>query len=435
MEAIETDTCLVTARRRIFFLDGATSAQAREYAGTFLTEFSVMASQIVVYKLAAHFLGTMGFSEYAVARRMISLLTPLPALGLGVALPRFVAYAQGQRDAQRAARYLGATMWCVGFGTLLFVLLMNGFSGFFSYVFFGSRSYRYLMLPISSILVALGVHAIAYGYFRGLLDMKRANLLQFINIGILPLAAFALFRSSLSHMLEVQGLLSTGVALSAMLLTPWRHAGANFIAEAKELLRYGAQRVPGDFIQVALLALPATIVAHLQGVQQAGFVAFGISIMTMVGSMFAPIGLILLPKASGMLAEGSLAELRSHVHKILFATVVVSGAFTVAILLFGGALIGLYLGPTFQGAVPVLKIIAPGMLPYCVYTVLRNVVDAFHVNAVNARNLLISLVAFACLSTVAYEISRQPISIVIGLIASIVLLAGLTLQEARRIIA
>jgi len=394
-----------------------------------------MASQIIVYKLSAHFLGTMGFSEYAIARRMISLLAPLPVLGLGVALPRYVAYAQGRSDAQRAARYLGATMWCVGCGALLFVLLMNEFSAFFSFVFFGSKSYQSLIFPISTILLALAMHAVAYGYFRGLLYMERANRLQFINIGIVPLVAFAFFRSSLRQMLEVQGLVSTGVAFSAMLWTPWRNAGTNLSGEAMELLRYGVQRVPGDFIQMALLALPVAIVAHVRGVETAGFVAFGISIMTMIGSMFSPIGLILLPKASGMLAEGSLDGLRSHVRKIFFATLLVSGAFSAVVLVFGGAMIGLYLGPNFQGAVPVLRVIALGIVPYCVFVVLRSVVDAFHVNAVNARNLLISLVVFTVLSVVAHEISHEPVSIVIGLIASIMLLAGLTLQEARKVVA
>ena len=55
-----------------------------------------MASQILVYKLAARDFGKEGFSEYAVARRTVSLLYPVALMGLGVALPRFLGYASGR---------------------------------------------------------------------------------------------------------------------------------------------------------------------------------------------------------------------------------------------------------------------------------------------------------------------------------------------------
>src|SRR5437879_4795697 len=72
-------------------------SHVREYGGTFATEFAVLACQLLTYKLAAHFLGKTGFAEYAVARRTISLIYPLPLLGLAVAVPRYIAHAAGAR--------------------------------------------------------------------------------------------------------------------------------------------------------------------------------------------------------------------------------------------------------------------------------------------------------------------------------------------------
>src|SRR5438132_6367918 len=65
-------------------------SHVREYGGTFATEFTVLACQLVTYRLVAHFLGKTGFAEYAVARRTISLVYPIPLLGVAVALPRYV---------------------------------------------------------------------------------------------------------------------------------------------------------------------------------------------------------------------------------------------------------------------------------------------------------------------------------------------------------
>src|ERR1700693_6659590 len=78
--------------------------QVKEYSPTFLTEFVVMASQILLYKLAAHYLGKTGFSEYALARRTVSLLFPIPVLGMAVGLPRYIGATNGRGDTDGAAR-------------------------------------------------------------------------------------------------------------------------------------------------------------------------------------------------------------------------------------------------------------------------------------------------------------------------------------------
>ena len=56
---------------------------------TLITELVVMAAGILVLKLAAQFLGTVGFGEYTLSRRAISLLYLPLVLGLGIAAPRY----------------------------------------------------------------------------------------------------------------------------------------------------------------------------------------------------------------------------------------------------------------------------------------------------------------------------------------------------------
>src|SRR6266705_909420 len=90
------------AGARFSSIIGNLGSHVREYGGTFATEFMVLASQLLVYKLAAHFLGTTGFSEYAVARRTISLIYPVPVLRVAVALPRYVAHAIGGGNGSRS---------------------------------------------------------------------------------------------------------------------------------------------------------------------------------------------------------------------------------------------------------------------------------------------------------------------------------------------
>ncbi|HJZ62913.1 MAG TPA: lipopolysaccharide biosynthesis protein, partial [Candidatus Acidoferrum sp.] len=370
-------------------------SHVREYGGTFATEFTVLACQLLTYKLAAHFLGKDGFSEYAVARRTISMIYLVPLLGITVALPRYIAHAIGGGHGRRTAKYFGAALWCVGSALLASVLLMNLFSGTFAYLFFADKQYAGLVLPLSVLVVGLALHSLVYSYFRGHLEMRRANLLQLVNLGIMPLAAFFLFGGSVRSVLLSLGILATAGACVGLAMTPVSHAGVHVVPEAKELLRYGVQRVPGDFALMALFTLPATFVAHFRGVQEAGYVAFGISVLNMVGTAFTPIGSILLPRAGRMFASGERRELREYVWGLTKLTVGCSGLMAAALFVVAPRLIHFYLGPNFSEVASITRVVLLGGVPYCLYLVLRNILDAFHEAAITSLFLGAALAVLA----------------------------------------
>jgi O-antigen/teichoic acid export membrane protein len=376
------------------WLSDATRAQIKEYAPTFLTEFIVMASQVLVYKLAARYLGKEGFTEYALARRTLSLIVPIPVLGLSVGLPRYISFSKGRNDSPSADRYFGATLWCAGIASLFCLVLINLFAGFFSYLFFGSQSYRILAFPVSLMILGLCEHTVACGYFRGHLQLNRANALQFINLALLPMVVFFLVRHSLEIVLTSLGAVWIVTSSLALCLTPLRAIARNSRKEIQELFGYGMQRMPGDFFLMALFTLPATIVAHLYGVEQAGFVAFGISILLMIGGIFAPVGLVLLPKATWMLAEGAHTDLRAHLRLIIRVTLASSATISFVCWMAMPRVIRIYLGTNFEQVVPIARFLIFAALPYCLYLVVRNLVDAYHEHGVTAAILGVGLAVF-----------------------------------------
>jgi O-antigen/teichoic acid export membrane protein len=413
----------------------AMQSYGREYWGTFATEFTVLACQLLTYKLAAHFLGMAGFSEYAVAKRTISLIQPLPLLGLGTALPRYIAYSVGQGSGARSARYFGAAAWCV-MGTLIpSTILMNLFPSGFAYLFFADRKYANLVFALSLMLAGLALHTLAYSYFRGHLAMKQANLLQLFNVGILPIAAFLIFSHDLRAILLALGLSNTLTACAVLVFTPLRHAAGDVLLEGKELLRYGIQRLPGDFLQMALLALPVAFVAHTSGLQRAGSVAFGISFLTLVAAMFSPLGLVLMPKAARMFAEGATQSVAQHVAHIARMTVILSFSISVMVALSAGTLVRVYLGSDFGQFAKSIRLTIWGAVPFCLYFVLRGVVDAFHRNGVNTRNLFFAFAVFAFLGGLSWFLGKGEISIVVSLLVSLYCLGILTFWETRKIAA
>jgi O-antigen/teichoic acid export membrane protein len=422
------------SRRSGFLFGGRDAAeQIREYLPTFVTEFAVLISQLLTYKLAAHLLGPGGFSEYALARRTIMLIYPVAMLGLGVGLPRYIGRANASNDPGLSSRYLTIAFFCIGSTTLLGLLLINIFRHGLAYLFFGGGGHENLVFPLSLMLLGLNLHGIVYSYFRGRLAMKQANTIQFINLGVVPLMSFFFFGDSVFHVLEAIGVLSSLVSGCALAFTMRLRISAIHWSEARELLHYSLQRVPADFTQFALFALPATFVTHLRGLQEGGFVAFGISILSMVGALFAPVGIILLPRASQMLADGRQASLREHVLRIVKVTVVVSIGITAVIEVFSKRLIGLYLGPGFEELSSIIRTLSLAALPYALYCVLRSLVDAYHKRAVNTVNNAVGLAVFLACSSITL-FSRSTLVIPLSLVAGLAVLGILTIRNAGSIL-
>jgi len=371
--------------------------QVREYAGTFAAEFAVLACQIIVYKLAARFLGTLGFSEYAVARRAISLLQPVMMLGIAVGLPRYIAMAEGNGNDPRARRFFGAAAQCVGLAVAVAIISLSIWPQWFAYLFFGHREYGFLVRPLALILAGLSAHALVYSYLRGRMAISKANVLNLVNLGFVPVVVFIFFHQSAAEVLWTLGAGWTGVALAALCFTPILNVARDVRVEAKELLAYGLQRVPGDFALMGLLAFPALLAAHSRGIEPAGYVAFGISITNMIAAMFAPVGIILLPKMSRNLGIGNFGEIRKEVKLIGWSTAGVS----LALVAIGEACaepaIRIYLGANFLSAIAPVRIVLLAAVPLALYYALRSAIDAFHRKAINTINLGIAFAVFVFL--------------------------------------
>jgi O-antigen/teichoic acid export membrane protein len=175
----------------------------KDYILTFITEFTILGSGLLVYRLSANILGKEGFSEYALVRRTISFLLPALILGMGVAIPRYIGYSYS--NFKKANTYFIAGFVILFFVILIFFLINKSFSKNIAFLFFGDTKYYYLIFPINIMLIGLIFHSLCYGYFSGNLSMIKANFLQLINMEIVPLLVFFL-KNNLGEIILLNGL-------------------------------------------------------------------------------------------------------------------------------------------------------------------------------------------------------------------------------------
>ncbi|MCI0596436.1 MAG: tetratricopeptide repeat protein, partial [candidate division Zixibacteria bacterium] len=119
-------------------------------------------------------------------------------------------------------------------------------------------------------------------------------------------------------------------------------------AEAEPLLRAAARLL-------GFLSLPAILAAHFSGIERAGLVAFAISILSLVGSLFNPLGLLLLPVASNQMAKKDLSLLKLNLNKLLKISLGLTFLIVLFLEAFAPVIIKIYLGREFLEAANIMR--------------------------------------------------------------------------------
>lgn len=411
------------------------SFRNKDFIITSITEFFALLTGVLVYKLASNLTGESGFSEYALARRTISFIQPALMLGIGVGITRYIAFAvQKEARAGENSYFISGSIIIIAFTILILIILLL-FKDSMSYLLFGSEDYYYLITPICIMLSGLIIHALCYAYFRGKLLMIKANILQFINLCIVPIFCFYL-SSQLTIVLYYTGIiwLATSIIFFILIISRLKINTKELKTAGSELLYYGIQRVPGDFGIAALLALPAFFVSHITNdIIIAGYVAFGITLVNLAGSAFVPLSLILLPEASQIVAKKQFSKLKSYSKKIIMYTLIITILGVLIFIVPAGYIIHLYLGNNSPELIYICRIIIISSIGYTLYISLRSILDAFYVKAVNTLNILISLLVFIVLYFSSSILPFGYIQIIYIFVFSQFVLGALTLLKVKKI--
>jgi len=405
-----------------------------QLAWTMLTEIMVTVAGILLLKLAVSLLGPAGFGEYTLTRRAVGLLYLPLVMGLGIAAPRYIAIARaGALDGYSERSFARAALAAGLLPALAAVLLMNAQPDWSAIILFGTTSLSRLVPPATLALAGIALHSMVYAIYRGRSEMGFANSLQLVNLGIIPVAAFALAPHDAAAVLATTGaawLVTSGLAFPHLFFR--EHDSRTGIAgtvstmeHLRLLLRFGLPRVPGEFALVGLFAIPALIALRAHGVVVAGQFSAAMSVLAMASGVFAPVGLVVLPRASAQAATGDMDGLRRLVLRILGGGILLAAMVVVVGELLIPTFIHWYFGAAFEPAIPIFRACLLGTIPYAVYILMRSVLDALDVKAVNSRNLLITLAVLVSLCLFDSGIMWMALS----LVGSLTLLGGLTLWD------
>jgi O-antigen/teichoic acid export membrane protein len=389
---------------------------------------------LIQYKLSALHWGNRGFAEFALTRRTVSFILPGLALGNAVALPRQIGLLRSTPSGPTPQSYLCAALVNVSVVLVPFILLLTRFKTGVALLFFGSAAYAALIQPVSIMLAGLVIHQIAYSYYRAQ-HLNLANLLDVTVLGILPIIGLGVHTRTLVSYITFMGLASLAVSGFAVALAKPFCSGHALVGHMITFARIGLGRMAGELMLIACFGLPAPLAAHTSGVLAAGYVAFGISLLLMIGAALTPFGIVLLPKASELFATGQIAELRSRLLTLLVLCLAITGAITLGLELILPFAIRCFLGHSAPDCVGVSRILVLAAVPYGTYIALRSGIDACHDRPINTCNTGICVIGLVVAAITLRFLHVAEITYILWLfVVALWVLAVLTVLQLRMLV-
>lgn len=405
------------------------------------TSFITSVSAMLVISLVGRELGPAILGEYLLVRRTASWLQAVVGLPSGIALPRYVAATVAQPVSTGQSYFLAAFGTGCGLALLMTVVFILG-GGASSHLLFGSVELRSAIIPLGLLMLGLAAHGGTFGFYQGKLSMGRASLTQLINLAILPILAVLLFAHYLSVPLIIGATgISTLVCSILFALPILRHAHIADLTRrvakpASELMSFGFGRAWGDFGLQALFTVPAMIAAHYLPLKSVSFLLLGGSFLALVSAATLPLGIILLSQITHSLVRGETAQLSARLSHFTAALIESSVFVSLQMFVFAGCILVIWVGPGYEQAVSVVRILIAAVPFYFVYCGLRSVVDAGAIKAFNTWNILISASVFivgAVLTKSLLPNEHLLVGLALSVDASLFVLACLTIWIVRRL--
>jgi O-antigen/teichoic acid export membrane protein len=374
----------------------------RDVALTVITSIVAICSSIVATRWIAQGLGPEEFGVYSVGRRAAMLITTLASLDIGVTLARYLGLSRGSRSATRS--YLIVSIFTVACTTVLVAAVGAVFAGQLSVLVFGSNAHRTVVYAMLCLVAGHSAFTLLYSYLRGTGKMRLSNLLHLLvmSVGSLGIAYAYSDSASSAVLFYYVGFLyfsSAPILLSI---------GARAIKDGDarkdlsrsfpEIIKYCLPRVAGAFAFQGLYSIGPIVASHYCSMSEVGYLAFGqLLVLMMIDVVAGSFGLVALPKAAQMIAENRQDLLREKTRDLVAMALHLGLFVSIQLWIWTEEIILVWLGAEYAPAADLARIFAASFVFYLCYALLKPIIDALEVRAINTFNLLVSLaVATVC---------------------------------------
>lgn len=362
---------------------------------TTATSITTAISLIFVTRLLAHGLGPEAFGIYSLARRALATIAPFSTLAMGVAIARYLAPC---RESHLKDRFLLAGLMLSVGPSLAVSLIGVNYLDLLSTVIFHGPDYSAVVMAMLFALVGYSFYTVLYASYRGIGQIWKANLWQLavVVLGPLIIAASWATTGQVPWILFLMGALyfatvvPLGVYISKAILSHGRDLG--IAGPVKELFQYGLPRVPGGLALAGIFAIGPFLAPYVGSLKDAGYLVAGQAVFMVTEGGISAFGLVVLPKAAQLFADGKVEFLRERIRDVVILAFHLGIFSAIQLLIWSDEIVRVWLGHQYMDVIPLMRILLLGLVPYFVYVLLRSIIDGIEERAVNTYNLCVALI-------------------------------------------
>lgn len=394
----------------------------KDVALTFVTQFVVLVSFFYGFKLVATSFGPQGVGEFSLVKRVIGFIQPVLLLGLGIGLPRYISLSK--LAAQRGG-YIRAGAIVISFFTIGALVLMNLMSGSFSNIFFGDSSYSALIMPVSVLLAGLMLHAMVSSCLRGMLLAGAFNLLDIINLALVPIIVLLFVNNlTVAKLVGLIGVATFAISFGFSLLffkDMFLWDGIECLLHSlRELAIYSFPRFINSLVYAAFFSVGPILAAHFVSMRDVGYLSVSQSLLGTVGAIISPLGILLLPKIASLISQKREPEIKENLGYLIGATIYFSIFVFLQMFVFADSIIAFWLGPDFVDATLILRIVLCSIPFFLFCGTAGTILEAAQVRPINLINLSLSFL-LSLVMAVVFLFFVRPYSPVIVISAAFTL--------------
>lgn len=373
----------------------------RDVVTSALASAVIMGSLVLVTGWLAEGLGPVVFGVYGLSRRFLSTASSVSPGPLGVGLTRALAITSEERD--RLAFLWAGTLLALG-PAIAIVAAAWVVPELLADLVFSDRRYAAVLKSTAVMIAAMSVFAVLFAWLRGTGQMRRANLWQVWVLGVGPLviAAWLARSGNLSLIIALMGavagtaLVPLGMRLRAA--RPARVRRVDVVERVERLWGYTVPRLPSGLAYAGIFSIGPFLAPYFADLRHVGFLVAGQAVLRVVEGGTSGFGLVVLPKVAALQARKEVAALRDGVEDVLAMTLHLGLFATCQLAIWTPEIVAGWLGSSFEDAIPVIRILLVGVVPYLGYTMVRSIIDGLDERAINAHNIYLAFGVTAGLS-------------------------------------
>jgi O-antigen/teichoic acid export membrane protein len=246
------------------------------------------------------------------------------------------------------------------------------------------------------MLCGVAFYTILYGYYRGTERIAVANLWQLGVMAFGPLIVVGVIsrNSDAAGIVFALGSLFMAAIIPVSYLCLKGHPEIHLReirGAVRELVRYGSPRTPSGLAFAGMLMMAPFLAPYFGTLKDAGYMVVGQSMFRIVESAVVAFGIIALPRAARYVGAGRETDLSENIGDMVTFIIQIGMFAALQLCVWADLIVLVWLGPAYREAIPLLRIMVLALPAYLGFVMLRSIIDAVEVKAVNTLNLVIGL--------------------------------------------